>query len=104
MTETSAHALNPFMVTYISKLLISLQSVNKHCRHEQFVFLVDQFLKTFCTEIALPNEPKLGRRHLLKVPSSCLFVGYIFLTNCLILGYIYLTNYLFLGYIYLTNR
>jgi len=67
VTETSAHAPNPFMATYISKLLISLQSVNKHGRHEQFLFLVDQFLKTFSSEMALPNEPKLGRRHHLKV-------------------------------------
>jgi hypothetical protein len=41
-------------------LIISSRSINKYGRQRQFLFLIGRFLTIFSSEIALPNELKLG--------------------------------------------
>ena len=62
-------------------LLISFRFANKHCCHSKLLFLIGRFLKIFSAETALPNEPTLCRKHLLKVLYKDCSFGLDMLTN-----------------------
>lgn len=48
----------------IAHLKISSRYINKPGRHRQFLFLISQFIITFSSETARPNELKLSGKQL----------------------------------------
>jgi hypothetical protein len=45
--------------TKLAVFIILSQSINKHDRHRQFLFLIGRFLELFSSETALPNNRNL---------------------------------------------